>query len=54
MIGAGGDIEAKKDGIGSNNHGLRSLFLLGDRIGIQSDGLRTDLTLRGGGSPEPD
>lgn len=47
VIGAGGDIEAKKDGIGSKNHGLRSLFLLGDRIGIQSDGLRTDLTLRG-------
>lgn len=47
VIGAGGDIESKKGGIGSKNHGLRSLFLLGDRIGIQSDGLRTDLTLRG-------
>ncbi|HDZ73859.1 MAG TPA: hypothetical protein ENH55_14095 [Aurantimonas coralicida] len=47
VIAAGGDIEAKKDGIGSKNHGLRSLFLLADRIGVQSDGLRTDLTVRG-------
>ncbi|AZV18962.1 hypothetical protein [Mesorhizobium sp. M7A.F.Ce.TU.012.03.2.1] len=47
VIGAGGDIEAKRDGIGSKNHGLRSLFRLADRIGIQSAGLRSDLTLRG-------
>lgn len=47
VIGAGGDIEAKRDGIGSKNHGLRSLFRLADRIGIQSAGLRTDLTVRG-------
>lgn|GEM_PF-5838700 len=47
VIGAGGDIEAKRDGIGSKNHGLRSLFRLADRIGIQSAGTRTDLTLRG-------
>lgn len=47
LLGAGGDVEAKPDGIGSKNHGLRSGFLLGDRIGIQSDGLRVDLTVRG-------
>ncbi|HEY7810957.1 MAG TPA: hypothetical protein VIA98_11305 [Allosphingosinicella sp.] len=47
VIGAGGDIEAKRDGIGSKNHGLRSLFRLADRIGIQSAGWRTDLTVRG-------
>ena len=47
VIGAGGDVEAKRDGIGSKNHGLRSLFRLADRIGVQSAGLRADLTVRG-------
>lgn len=47
VLGAGGDVEAKKDGIGSKNHGLRSAFLLADRIGVQSGGLRADLTVRG-------
>ena len=47
LLGAGGDVEAKQDGIGSKNHGLRSAFLLGDRIGVQSDGLRVDMTVRG-------
>lgn len=47
VLGAGGEIEAKKDGIGSKNHGLRSAFLLSDEIGIQSGGLRVDLTTRG-------
>lgn len=46
LLGAGGDVEAKRDGNGSKNHGLRQAFLLGDRIGIQSDGLRVDLTVR--------
>ncbi len=47
VIGAGGDVEAKRDGIGSKNHGLRSLFRLADRIGVQSAAFRTDLTVRG-------
>jgi hypothetical protein len=47
VLGAGGEVEAKKDGIGSKNHGLRSAFLLADRIGVQSGGLRADLTVRG-------
>jgi hypothetical protein len=47
VIGAGGEIQAKRGGIGSKNHGLRTLFLLSDRIGVQSDGLRTDLTPSG-------
>jgi hypothetical protein len=47
VLGAGGDVEAKKHGIGSKNHGLRSVFLLADRIGVQSGGLRADLTVRG-------
>jgi hypothetical protein len=47
VLGAGGEIEPKLDGIGSKNHGLRSVFLLADEIGVQSGGLRVDLTMRG-------
>ena len=47
VLGAGGDVEAKVDGIGSKNHGLRSAFLLGDTIIVQSAGKRIDLTVRG-------
>lgn len=47
LLGAGGEVEAKKDGIGSKNHGLRALFLLGDDIVVQSDGSQVSLTVRG-------
>ncbi|TBG85550.1 hypothetical protein ELG69_16295 [Rhizobium leguminosarum] len=47
VLGAGGEVEAKKDGIGSKNHGLRSLFLLADDVWLQSGGYRADLTARG-------
>ncbi len=30
VLGAGGEVAAKKKGIGSKNHGLRSAFLLTD------------------------
>ena len=36
VAAAGGDIEAKKDGIGMKNHGLRTGFLIGDNIIVQS------------------
>lgn len=45
LLGAGGDVEAKQDGIGAKNHGLRSCFALGDEIVFRSAGLRTSLTL---------
>ncbi len=47
VLGAGTKVDAKKDGIGSKNHGLRSAFLLGDQIIVQSGGYRIDLTVRG-------
>jgi len=47
VLGAGGEVEAKKDGIGSKNHGLRALFLLADEVWVQSGGYRVDLTARG-------
>jgi hypothetical protein len=46
-LGAGGEVLAKQDGIGSKNHGLRAAFLIGDQIVVQSGGQRTDLTVRG-------
>ena len=46
VAAAGGDIEAKKDGIGMKNHGLRTGFLIGDNIIVQSTGHRVDLTVR--------
>lgn len=47
VLGAGGEVAAKKDGIGSKNHGLRALFLMADDVWIQSDGFRVDMTARG-------
>lgn len=47
VLGAGGEVEAKVDGIGAKNHGIRSAFLLGDDIVVQCDGHRVELTLRG-------
>lgn len=40
VLGAGGKVPAKKDGIGAKNHGLRTGFWLGDEIQVQSDGKR--------------
>ncbi|MEI6708173.1 MAG: hypothetical protein WCK96_13685 [Methylococcales bacterium] len=47
VLGAGGDVKAKIGGIGAKNHGLRSGFLLGDTIIVQSADHRIDLTVRG-------
>lgn len=47
ILGAGTKVEAKANGIGSKNHGLKSAFLFGDQIIVQSGGHRTDLTVRG-------
>lgn len=43
VAGEAARIEAKTNGIGSKNFGLRSLFLFGDRIHIASGGRRTIL-----------
>jgi hypothetical protein len=47
VLGAGGDVTPKAGGIGAKNHGLRSAFLLGDTIIVQSASNRIDLTVRG-------
>ena len=47
VLGAGTEVVAKQNGIGSKNHGLRSAFLLGDQIVVQSGRERIDLTVRG-------
>lgn len=47
VMGAGGQVAAKPDGIGAKNRGLRTGFLLGDSIEVQSDGQRIDLTVIG-------
>jgi hypothetical protein len=47
VLGAGGDVAAKVGGIGAKNHGLRSAFLLGDIIIVQSSSHRIDLTVHG-------
>jgi len=47
ILGAGTSVQPKQDGIGSKNHGLKSAFLFGDDIIVQSAGHRADLTVRG-------
>ncbi|RUX47025.1 hypothetical protein EOA33_19585 [Mesorhizobium sp. M4A.F.Ca.ET.050.02.1.1] len=47
VLGAGALVDAKMDGIGSKNHGIRTGFLLGDNITVQSDRHRIDLTAKG-------
>ncbi|HEX5282029.1 MAG TPA: hypothetical protein VFW28_18260 [Micropepsaceae bacterium] len=47
ILGAGGDVAAKLDGIGAKNHGLRAAFRFADLITVQSAGHRIDLTARG-------
>ena len=46
-------IEAKTNGLGSKNFGLRSLFLYGDQIFIRSGGQQTVLDVRAGAFPAP-
>ncbi len=52
------EVEAKKNGIGSKNFGLRSLFLFGDTIFIQSAGKKSVLNFKRGALrvplPDPD
>jgi len=45
IVGAGGAVVAKADGIGAKNHGLRTGFKLGDEILVQSAGRAARLTL---------
>lgn len=53
VAGVPGTVEAKSNGIGSKNFGLRSLFLFGDRITIRSGGQLTALDRRRGALPHP-
>jgi hypothetical protein len=59
MIGTGQvageerEVPPKSNGIGSKNHGLRALFLIGDRIYVRSGGLQTVLDLRLGAPSKP-
>lgn len=50
------EVEPKKNGIGSKNFGLRSLFVVGDTIHIRSGGFTSVLDLRAGvdRTPRPD
>jgi hypothetical protein len=56
VVGDDQDVPPKVNGIGSKNHGLRSLFLIGDRIYVRSGGLQTVLDLQYGTlrRPRPD
>jgi hypothetical protein len=56
VVGDDRDVPQKLNGIGSKNHGLRSLFLVGDRIYVRSGGYQTMLDLRRGAlrDPRPD
>ena len=54
QIAGGADrVEPKVNGIGSKNFGLRSLFLIGDRIHVMSGGRRTILDRKKGAPPAP-
>src|SRR6266540_3900132 len=53
VIGEDHDVPQKVNGIGSKNHGLRSLFLIGDEIYIRSGGRQTVLDLHRGTLREP-
>ena len=53
VVGDDRDVPAKTNGIGSKNHGLRSLFLIGNEIYIRSGGYQTVLDLRRGALREP-
>ena len=53
VSGVADRVEPKINGIGSKNFGLRSLFLIGDRIHVMSDGQRTILDRTRGAPPAP-
>lgn len=53
VAGSDASVAAKVNGIGSKNLGLRSLFLFGDRITVQSAGKRTILDRQKGTLPAP-
>jgi len=54
LVAGGNDsVEPKANGIGSKNFGMRSLFLFGDRIEVESGGLRTVLDRSRGSLRQP-
>lgn len=53
VAGEAGRVEAKVNGIGSKNFGLRSLFLFGDRVHVASGGRRTILDWTKGALDKP-
>ena len=53
IAGAADRVEPKVNGIGSKNFGLRSLFLIGDRIHVMSGGQRSILDRKRGAPPAP-
>ena len=53
VAGTGVPVQAKVNGIGSKNFGVRSLFLFGDQIFVSSSGRRTVLDRRLGAFPGP-
>jgi hypothetical protein len=53
VAGEDRDVPQKVNGIGSKNHGLRSLFLLGNEIYVRSGGYQTVLDLRRGALRTP-
>ena len=53
ISGAADRVEPKVNGIGSKNFGLRSLFLIGDRVHVMSGGRRTILDRTKGTPPAP-
>jgi hypothetical protein len=53
VAGDGDRVDAKVNGIGSKNFGMRSLFLFGDRIEVASGGRRTILDRSLGSLDEP-
>jgi len=50
---SGPEVARKSNGIGSKNHGLRSLFLFGNQVYVRSAGLQTVLDLYHGALPKP-
>ena len=53
VAGEDRDVPQKVNGIGSKNHGLRSLFLIGNEIYVRSGGYQTVLDLRRGAPRAP-
>ena len=53
VVGAGGRVPPKPDGIGAKNHGLRTGYWLGDEIIVRSAGKRMRFALFGDGPKKP-